>query len=303
MPPLDSAAAVAATATNGTSTADSLDALCQTLHAKVEALLAAPTDDNSILRGVQEQVRIANRVVDDALTRYAPHELALSYNGGKDCLVLLLLILARLPAHFSSSSSSNNDTSTTTPSISTTTTPPPPPPPATTTKAKPPFPTSFQALYIRSPNAFPEVDAFVASSTAQYHLSLATSDKPMKPALADYLAAQHPEAAIRAVFVGTRRTDPHGKSLTFFDETDRDWPRFMRIHPVIDWHYREIWGFIRALEVPYCPLYDMGYTSLGGTDDTLPNPALRAHEGKPTATGFRPAYELMDDDEERLGRE
>lgn len=47
----------------------------------------------------------------------------------------------------------------------------------------------------------------------------------------------------------------------------------------------------------------MGYTSLGGTDDTLPNPALKAHEGKPTKTGFRPAYELMDDGEERLGRE
>lgn len=51
--------------------------------------------------------------------------------------------------------------------------------------------------------------------------------------------------------------------------------------------------------IPYCSLYDDGYTSLGGTDDTLPNPALRAQkEGE-----FRPAYELMDDDEERLGRD
>ncbi|KAH7031477.1 uncharacterized protein B0I36DRAFT_289566 [Microdochium trichocladiopsis] len=247
----------------------SLEALCHALHARVEALLGTPTQD-PILRDVQAQVRIANDVVDDALRRYQPNELSLSYNGGKDCLVLLLLLLARLPAHFSSPSA---------PSA---------------------FPTSLQALYIRPPQPFPEVDAFVASSTKDYHLDLATSDKPMKPALADYLADK---PNIKAVFVGTRRTDPHGGKLTFFDETDRDWPRFMRIHPVIDWHYREIWGFIRALQVPYCPLYDMGYTSLGGTDDTLPNPALKAHEGKPTNTGFRPAYELMDDDEERLGRE
>lgn len=61
----------------------------------------------------------------------------------------------------------------------------------------------------------------------------------MKPALTAYLR-QRPD--VRAVFVGTRRTDPHGADLTFFDETDAGWPRFMRVHPVIDWHYREVWG-------------------------------------------------------------
>lgn len=50
--------------------------------------------------------------------------------------------------------------------------------------------------------------------------------------------------------------------------------------------------------VPYCELYDRGYTSLGGTTDTHPNPALRVEEG-----GYRPAYELEEDDEERLGRD
>jgi len=34
--------------------------------------------------------------------------------------------------------------------------------------------------------------------------------------------------------------------------------------------------------------------------DTHPNPALAV---KGDATAFRPAYELMDDDEERLGRD
>ena len=55
--------------------------------------------------------------------------------------------------------------------------------------------------------------------------------------------------------------------------------------------------FIRHLGIPYCELYDRGYTSLGGTTDTHPNPALRV-EG-----GFRPAYELEMDEEERLGRD
>lgn len=87
----------------------------------------------------------------------------------------------------------------------------------------------------------------------------------------------------------------------------------MRIHPVIDWHYAEIWAFIRHLGVEYCPLYDDGYTSLGGTNDTHPNPMLRRVKATPEDgaaedrkwernNAYRPAYELMDDDEERLGR-
>lgn len=61
------------------------------------------------------------------------------------------------------------------------------------------------------------------------------------------------------------------------------------------------------MEIPYCPLYNRGYTSLGGTTDTHPNPALKLQddhdfkEGKDQA--FRPAYELVEDKAERLGRD
>lgn len=150
-----------------------------------------------------------------------PDELALSYNGGKDCLVLLILILASLPPHFPPPTSSA----------------PPPLSSCGPTAAR--FPVLLQAIYIRPHSPFPEIDDFVASSTKEYHLELATSNKPMKQALADYLKEMF---AVRAVFVGTRRTDPHGAHLQHFQETDGDWPRFMRIHPVIDWHYREVWA-------------------------------------------------------------
>ncbi|KAI2607193.1 putative FAD synthetase [Hypoxylon fragiforme] len=274
--------------TNGTSH-NELEALCCDMKAKVDNFLDTPTQDE-VLNSVKNQIIIARGVIDEALRRYRPEELSLSYNGGKDCLVLLILILASLP-------SSSSLQSTSSPAHQQ------PPKSDTPLVPPPPFPQRLQALYIRPALPFAEVDDFVATTTATYHLDLTQSNQSMKPALTEYLRDR---PTVKAVFVGTRRTDPHGASLTFFDETDADWPRFMRIHPVIDWHYREVWGFIRALGIPYCPLYDKGYTSLGGTDDTHPNPALKAggKESKTTeGPQFLPAYELMEDMKERLGRD
>ena len=91
----------------------------------------------------------------------------------------------------------------------------------------------------------------------------------------------------------------------------------MRVHPVLDWKLSEIWCFLRwglsdsegaagvereALtgKVGYCAMYDEGYTSLGGRGDTMRNPLLKSdgEEG-----GYRPAYTMVEDREERAGRE
>lgn len=106
------------------------------------------------------------------------------------------------------------------------------------------------------------------------------------------------DSGIQGIFVGTRRTDPHGGNLQSFTPTDGGWPPFMRILPVLEWRYQEVWAFLRHLDIPYCELYDLGYTSLGGTNDTHPNPVLRIAEGK-----YLPAHELRKDEDERLGRE
>lgn len=224
---------------------------------------------------------------------YSLDALSFSYNGGKDCLVLLILYLAALHTHATGqphepldnglSNGSQQQTNGSRPS------------PKSRAFALQP---SLRSVYIVTPNTFPSVTSFVDHSVQKYHLSLARYSLPMRAAFTAYLADA---PSVKAIFVGTRRNDPHGAALTYFDRTDHGWPDFMRIHPVIDWHYREIWTFIRELDVEYCELYDRGYTSLGGIDDTHPNPKLR-REGSEGET-YRPAYELQEDGEERAGRD
>ncbi|KAI1752526.1 phosphoadenosine phosphosulfate reductase [Xylaria castorea] len=257
----------------------SLHDVCLGIRNKVDEFLAQD-HKGTTLQDVQARVREAIGVVDEAFQRYEPHEISISYNGGKDCLVLLIIILACL-AHRIPPQNKNSPSKI---------------PNGSSDSMR--FPEKFQAVYIVSPNPFSEIDDFVVSSSTEYQLEVTRYESGMKQGLEAYLA-DHTD--IKAIFVGTRRTDPHGEKLTHFDPTDGGWPDFMRVHPVIDWHYAEIWAFIRHLGIPYCPLYDQGYTSLGGTKDTQPNPHLKKHDKN--GVGFLPAYKLLGDDEERLGRD
>ncbi|KAJ5559135.1 Phosphoadenosine phosphosulfate reductase [Penicillium sp. DV-2018c] len=263
------------------------------IHARVQAFLSESHPPDSLLASVQRQTRISLDVVHTALQRYKLSELSVSYNGGKDCLVLLIIFLAGLHprrTHTHNDSQSNeNDT--------------PPSPAEREAEAQIAAATFIPAIYALPPDPFDAVEDFVVTSAEAYHLSLTkyTTAPPastLRSSFEDYLA-RHP--GVRAIFVGTRRTDPHGARLTHFDRTDGGWPDFMRVHPVIDWHYAEIWAFIRHLDLRYCSLYDEGYTSLGGTSDTHPNPRLR-REAAQTDEQYLPAYQLTEDVEERLGR-
>ncbi|EDN03222.1 hypothetical protein HCAG_01086 [Histoplasma mississippiense (nom. inval.)] len=174
------------------------------------------------------QTRISLNVIQEALKRFSLNELSLSYNGGKDCLVMLILFLSCLHPLPTTESLSKDG------------------------KPTPP-PTTIPAIYAQPHHPFRSVEEFVASSSHDYHLSLVryTTDPPrstLRTVFASYLD-HHPQ--IRAIFVGTRRTDPHGEKLTHFDHTDHGWPGFMRIHPVVNWHYAEIWAFIRHLGIEY----------------------------------------------------
>lgn len=195
-------------------------------------------------------------IIKQALADYKIEGVALSFNGGKDCCVLLHLLYLVLSKHNLFS--------------------------------------KLRILYFTHDNSFPEVDSFVQKCTSIYNTNITFVKVPMIQELQDLVNV----GGMKAIFMGTRSTDPRSSSLTAFAPTDthHGWPAFVRVNPILTWTYEEVWKFIRALNVPYCELYDKGYTSIGSTTDTVPNPALC------TGAGFDPAYKLLDGTKERAGR-
>ncbi|KAH9937797.1 adenine nucleotide alpha hydrolases-like protein [Epithele typhae] len=187
-------------------------------------------------------VKEALDVIDDAFQTWGQDRVSLSFNGGKDCTVLLHLVSASLGR-------------------------------------RTPSPKPLTAVYIPVPSPFPQLEDFIHDAATEYNLSL--FECPMRIALSLY-KSRFPE--VEAIMIGTRRTDPHGAKLGYRNPTDADWPRFVRVNPIINWSYADVWSYLQKFNVPYCSLYDEGYTSLGSTYNTFPNPALR-HQNSCTCSG------------------
>ena len=175
------------------------------------------------------------------------------------------------------------------------------------------------------PGDFREVAAFVRATDAAYNLGVDyLTDRDFKRGLERYCrggrggegggggaaaaataAAATAAAAmttptpapIAAILLGTRRGDPNAEGQDHFCPSSRGWPPFLRVNPVLDWGYGDVWRFLRLGRLPYCTLYDRGYTSLGSPATTVPNAALQRGDGT-----FAPAHELADGRLERQGR-
>ena len=203
-------------------------------------------------------------------------------------------------------------------------------------------------VYFEQPaTEFPEVKALVDQTTQRYDLVSSPSHPPTYPPISFHPPTHLPHppthlphkdlrvyenvpfaqglkqcietegGAALAFLLGTRKGDPNCKEQETFAPSSTWMPPFMRVNPILDWRYGHIWHFLRRYELPYCSLYDQGYTSLGTyvfpppthppthpsthpppssqttgkVDDTRPNPALAKEDG---SGGFHPAYMLSD---------
>jgi len=96
----------------------------------------------------------------------------------------------------------------------------------------------------------------------------------MKKALEAY---KNKFPCVKGILIGTRSTDPYcgmfcslhqvasnvgdrfADKLGFRNPTDQGWPDFVRINPIINWTFPDVWTFLKKLDVPYCSLYDQGW--------------------------------------------
>ena len=110
----------------------------------------------------------------------------------------------------------------------------------------------------------------MTNSTCRYGIEI----KLFKSSFKSELEGLTKEGGVKAIIMGNRRTDPYSDDLKPLSQSSPNWPQFMRVFPVLDWTYSDIWTFLKAFDLPYCKLYDEGYTSLGEKHNTVKNQHL-----------------------------
>ncbi len=84
--------------------------------------------------------------------------------------------------------------------------------------------------------------------------------EPMRHALKD----------LNAWISGLRRSQDATRATVGKIEVDTSHGGIIKINPLADWSYDQVWEHIRANQVPYNELYDRGYTSIGCAPCTRP---------------------------------
>jgi len=77
--------------------------------------------------------------------------------------------------------------------------------------------------------------------------------EPLKRALSE----------LRAWITGLRRDQAVTRSDIRKVEVDQDHGGILKINPIADWTWEEVWSYIRAHDIPYNKLHDQGYPSIG----------------------------------------
>lgn len=222
---------------------------------------------DTLLKHAQTDPPIAKalEVLDGAIRLYPPPHLAVAFNGGKDATVVLHLTRAIIAHH-----ARQNNT-----------------------------PTTLKCLYLILPPSeqFPAVHSFVRHQTTLYELDVFETPLDFKRGIQQFTRCK----PLSAFIMGTRRQDPHGLNMEHFQPSSPGWPPFMRVNPILTWSYHDVWRFLRKFSLPYCELYDQGYTSVGTVSNTVPNPALRVLSNSHRIS-YKPAWMLEDASLERAGR-
>jgi len=80
----------------------------------------------------------------------------------------------------------------------------------------------------------------------------------------------HALEGLDAWITGLRRTQSETRAGAARFELDTTHGNIIKLNPLADWSYEQVWDYIRNHDVPYNKLYDKGYTSIGCAPCTRP---------------------------------
>ena len=143
---------------------------------------------------------------------------------------------------------------------------------------------NMNIIYFVNSREFDEIHEFMDLLKNKYNLNYCVYNVSFKDGMIKVV-----EGGIKAILMGLRKGDPYSDDALVFHNSSIGWPNFMRVNAILNVTYDVVWDFLLGAKLPYCKLYDEGYTSLGNIDNTIKNSALLQNDGT-----YLPAYKLID---------
>ena len=144
-------------------------------------------------------------------------------------------------------------------------------------------------VFIDTGYLFPETYRFAEELSARLGLNLKVYNPAMTPARQEALYGKLWEQGIEGLekYGRINKVEPMNRALRELDA--RVWltglrrehastreelsvvkqqNRILKVHPIIDWSDREVYAYLREHGLPYHPLWEQGYVSVGDTHST-----------------------------------
>ena len=183
---------------------------------------------------IEPFIQDALHTLDHAYRLYGPESVIGSFNGGKDAVVILELIRAAHANYYRNLAEEAEDGGSVEPS-------------------RP------RVIYFNNKLEFPQVYDFVQTTVEKYDLDMLAFEEgvgfvgglkmlvnqnylhPIATSNEDVPRKSHP----MAFALGTRAGDPNAGKQGAFAPSSSYMPPFMRVNPILEWSYGQIWHFLR----------------------------------------------------------
>ena len=192
-----------------------------------------------IILTLQDKIALTRKYIEQVYARFGHHKVAVAWTGGKDSTTVLWLWKNFLKEK--------------------------------NVSAKP------RALNLDTGLKFPEIIDFRDRIQASWQIELIIA-RPEKN-LSSYPVARNKVACCQdlkilplkkavkahawaALLTGLRFDEHPSREKREYFEQKKD-PDYVQVNPILHWQEMDIWSYIMQESLPYCPLYDQGYRSLG----------------------------------------